>query len=649
MSNDRIAQLGKEIHEHNDLYWNKNDPIISDTDYDLLVNELLSLDPTSTVPYEFAEAVDAGKAVKHNVMMLSMDKAYAEEEIIKWAKKLDGDWVTLSPKIDGSAACVRYENGEMVLAATRGTGVEGENVTSAAKLISNLPKRIPSKDPIEVRGEVCVKLSDFAKLKGNHSNPRNTASGALKRINPASDKHEKIPLTFYAYNVLGTDCPTESEKFKFLREQGFTNVATKSVQRKDLEEAFKDMAAERSSWDYEADGLIIMAGDVSEQESLGSTRHHPRYAIALKFQGESGTTVLNEIEWSVSRTQAITPVALVNPVNLSGANISRISLHNVSQMRSKGFAPKDEIEVSRRGGVIPQAERVVKASGVKAFEHPKQCPVCKAPTVVKVSYQTIHGSKEKVEVLYCTGDSCPAQVAGQIEHFVKVLEIDGLGSTIIEQICRSGVRKPTHLFKMTVGGLIRNVDRMGEKNAQKIIDNIAEKREIPLHVFLRSLGIDELGNHVSEAIAKKYDNIADVMMLKVEDLIKLPKVGETIAKTVIKGLKENDGLVRDLLKFIKIIKPDASNSGSGRFSGQSFVFTGVLVRMGRSKAQKAAKALGADTPSGVKKDLTYLVVGGRDRTSTKCQKAQKYIDEGADIKIISESEFVEMIQGKNDD
>lgn len=639
MSKDRIKQLVKEIRYHNELYWNHktNDinspdymPGISDTEYDQLVNELLQLDPNSTVPYEFAEAVDAGKAIKHTVMMLSMNKAYSADLIVKWANNLKGDWITLSPKMDGSACSIVYENGKIQWAATRGNGKVGEDVTTAIKLIRNIPKRIDCKDPIEIRGEVCMNLSDFKKLTGGQANPRNVAAGAMKRKNPNDPKHEKTPLTFYAYNVIGSGRATESDKFKFLREQGFRHVATKSVLKKDLEQALKDMEAERDSWDYEVDGLIITVGDVAEQDTMGSTRHHPKYAIALKFQGDAGQTVLKEIEWSTSRTSQITPVGKVEPVNLSGATVSRVSLHNLNFIKSMNLTLNALIEMVRSGMVIPQVTRVIK-DGDKAIEIPKTCPSCGAQTEVLKDF------------LYCTGNSCPAQIAGQIEHFVKVLEIDGLGSKIIDQICRSGVKNPAHLFMMKEGGLIRNVERMGEKGAKKIIANIQAKKEIPLNVFLRSLGIHELGNHVSEELAKKYDDIEDVLKLKVHHMLTLPKVGDTIANSVVQGLKENNDLIRSLLKYI-VIKPEDAANGTGPLSGQSFVFTGRLVKMKRNEAQKAAKALGADTPSSVKKDLTYLVVGDGP-ISSKQEKADKYNKAGSDIKIISEDDFGKMVQG----
>jgi DNA ligase (NAD+) len=531
--------------------------------------------------------------------------------------------------MDGSACAIRYKEGRLILAATRGTGKVGEDATSAVKLIHNVPKRINYNDNLEVRGEVCVNLSDFNKLSGDYANPRNVAAGALKRKEPGNEKHEKVKLTFYAYNVLGSGKKTEHEKFQFLREIGFEHVITKSVQKKDLETSIKEFESKKDSWDFEVDGLIITAGNVEEQEKLGFTRHHPKYAIALKFQGESGQTVLKDLEWSVSRTGQITPVALVKPISLSGANISRVSIHHAGFVKKMNLTKNAIVELSRRGGVIPQCERVIK-DGDAPFLIPSKCPVCNAPTRVDGDF------------LFCTGDSCSASIAGKIEHFVKTLEIDGLGSTIIDQICKCGVKTPSQLFQITEGGLMRNVERMGEKNAVKIVKNIQSKREIPLNVFLRSLGIDELGHHVSEEIAKKYDNIADVMMLKEEDFEKLPKVGNTIAKSVVAGLKKNDTLIRQLLKYITITKKSDS---SGPLFGKSFVFTGPMIRMSRDDAQKSVRKLGGETPSGVVKTLSYLVVGGSDRSSSKCKKAEKYNQDGADIKIISESEFVKMIRG----
>jgi len=640
MSKNRIKQLEEEIRNHNDLYWNQNAPIISDTDYDLLVNELLILDPANTVPYEFAEDVNVGNKVKHDFPMVSMDKQYSIDDIEKWANKIKGDWFTVSPKMDGASLALRYRDGKLTQAVTRGKQGFGQDVTLAAKRISNIPKIISCMDNIEVRGEAFIHLSDFEEVKDEFANARNAAAGVLKR--ESSDGKTDVKLTFHAHNVIGSGKKTEYEKFQFIREQNFQHVLTHSVTKDKLGLFLKKVMSgsellwDRNEWDFEADGLIIMAGDVDEQESLGFTRHHPRYAIALKFQGESGFTKIKDIEWSVGKTGAITPVALIDPVDISGSIISRASLHNVSEMKKKNYTKDADVKVCKCGGIIPQIEEVVKDNGGKAFEPPRRCPSCGAATVI-ISTQK---KTERVDFLHCTGSFCKAQTAGKIEHYAKVMEIDGLGSTIVDQLCEHGVKTPVDLYRLTSSGMIRNVERLGEKGANKILQNIQDHKTVPLHTFLRALGIHNLGNHVSEEIGKHYTNIEDVLAMTADDFRKLEKV-DKLAESFVRDLKQATPMIRRLLDFVTI-SSQAPQKSTGAFSGQSFVFTGALEHMGRKEAQKAVQERGGDTPSGVKKDLTYLVVGG-DESSSKQDKADKYNSEGAGIKIITENDFVKMI------
>ena len=646
MSQKRIKFLEGEIRKHNDLYWNKNAPIISDTDYDLLTRELLILDPTNTVPFEFAEDVNVGNKIKHKHPMISMDKQYSIEDIKKWAKKMKGDWFTVSPKMDGSALALHYEDGILILALTRGKDGLGQDVTLAAKRISNIPKVIKCKDTIEVRGEAFVKLSDFAKIQygpkhKKFENARNASSGVLKR--ETEEGKAKVKMTFHAYNVIGSGEKTEFEKFSFLRDQGFRHVLTYSVNSADKLICFlrrietdQEPIWDKDKWDFEADGLIIMAGDVDEQETLGCTRHHPRYAMALKFQGESGFTIIRSIEWSVGKTGAITPVAIVDPIHLSGATITRISLHNVSQMKSKGFTVGAQIEVSRRGGVIPQAERVVKDNGGKTFEPPRRCPSCNSATVIAITQK----KKESVEFLNCTGSFCKAQTAGKIEYFAKVMGIDGLGEKIVEQLCEHGVRTPVDLYRLSATKMVCNVDRLGEKSAKNILKNIEDHKTVPLHTFMRALGIHQLGNHVSEELGKYYTKVEDVLAMTADDFRKLAKV-DKLADKFVKDLKQAAPMIRRLLDFVTV-SDQIPQKPIGAFTGLSFVFTGKMTIMKRKAAQQAVKDLGGDAPSSVKTDLTYLVVGG-DESSSKQDKAEKYNQSGSVIEIITEKKFVEMI------
>jgi DNA ligase (NAD+) len=623
MSTDRIKYLEKQIRHHNDLYWNKNAPEISDEDYDLLVNEILLIDPKNVVPFEFSEKI-VGKPVKHDPPMLSMDKVYSPDEVKQVVDKWECDTVTISYKMDGAACSILYKNGRIVRAATRGKGSVGEDITQAVLFIENVPRTIPEKQKVEIRGEVVMPNSVFDKhFKDQYAHPRNLAAGTLKREKPS--KEESRGLKFYAYNVLHTDVKNEIDKFKFLKSQGFEFVPVVSIQKKDIFQILEKFTKAKGKLDFGVDGLIITTGSIDLQKKMGNTSHHPRFAIALKYQGESGITVLKDVDWSISRTGTITPVAHVEPINLSGATITKVSLHHAGFIKSLGISYGCRVKVTRRGEVIPHIEEVV-TPGTKPVEIPNK--VNGQETYMDGDFLYLKEKEGSVEVL-----------VGRISHFVKVLEIEGLGEKIIRQLCDFGLVKDIDdLYTLDVDVMESKVDRLGKKNATKIVANIQSKRELPLGLFLRSLGIDELGKNVSNIIDKECNNLDEVFALCESDLSSIDSIGDTIATSVVDGLVRNKQLIYKLTKHILIKKEERSQ---GPFSGKSFVFTGAM-QMKRNDAQKRVIALGGETPSGVKNDLTYLVVGG-DEHSSKKEKAENYNRKGSNIKIISEEEFIKMI------
>jgi len=625
MSTDnKITELEKQIRYHNNLYWNKNAPEISDEDYDLLVTELLLIDPRNGVPFEFSEKV-VGKPVKHSPPMLSMDKVYSANEVKQTVEKWEGDTVTVSYKMDGAACSLLYENGKLIRAATRGKGDVGEDITQAVLLIENVPRTIPYKQRVEIRGEVIMPSSIFEKyFKDQYAHPRNLAAGTLKR--EKQNKDESRGLKFYAYNALHTWAKNEIDKFRFLKENGIEFVPIASVQKKDILKILEKFTNVKSKLDFGVDGLIITAGSIEVQESMGYTSHHPRFAVALKYQGESGITVLKDVDWSISRTGVITPVAHIEPITLSGATITKVSLHHAGFIKSLGISYGCRVKVTRRGEVIPHIEEVV-TPGSRPVEIPKT--VNGMETYMDGDFLYLKNKNVSVEVL-----------VGRISHFVKALEIDGLGEKIIRQLCDLGLIKDLDdLFTLDVDEMDLKVDRLGKKNSTKIVANIQAKRELPLGLFLRSLGIEELGKNVSNIIDGECNNLDEVFALKESDLSSIDSIGNTIAASVVDGLLQSKQLIGKLTKHITIKKVEKSK---GPFSGQSFVFTGAMQQMKRNEAQKKVLALGGETPSGVKKDLTYLVVGG-DESSSKKEKAEEYNKSGSNIKIISEEDFIKMI------
>src|ERR1035437_3611601 len=351
------AELEKEISKHNNLYWNQNKPIISDQEYDSLVEALRNLNPDSEVLSEIPSTSKYGANVKHDIPMLSMGKAYSLEEIKKWAKSIKCDEFVASVKLDGCSCSIIYDNGKLVQASTRGNGTVGEDVTANVKKIANVPKTILEKRRIEVRGEVVMPLSVFNKyFKNSNSNPRNLAAGSLKQKDP--NETAKRGLAFYAYNIIGIpELEQESSKFTTLQYAKITVAPNAFLKTENIETVYNHFIEIRDELDFDIDGVIFMANPIELQNKLGNTSHHPRYAIAWKIAGEMSTTVLEDIEWSISRTGVITPVAILKLVDLSGSMIGRASLHHAGFVKSMNLSKNAVVEVSKRGMVIPQVER----------------------------------------------------------------------------------------------------------------------------------------------------------------------------------------------------------------------------------------------------------------------------------------------------
>ena len=584
-----------------------------------------------------------GTAVKHKRPMLSLDKCYGDDELREWTKSFSGD-VVVSPKFDGLAASLWYnEQGALTLATTRGDGLAGDDITVNVRSISDLPQQIDAWKgrEIEIRGEIFMKLSVFAGFKDRFSNPRNLTAGAIKQKDVK--KSAAYGLSFAAYDLIGSDLATEHEKLDALTRLGFDPFERRVVPKDQAVQAYRDFAELRPTLDFEIDGVVFKADRVSEQTRLGSNSHHPRFAIAYKFQGDSGTTKLRGIEWSVARTGAITPVAMIDPVVLSGALVGRASLHHPGYISKLGLTLNAEVLVTRRGGVIPNVEQVVKA-GDAPLALPAVCPSCGEPV------------RPQGDFLFCTlPANCRSARLGQLAHFVDVTGIDGFGGRMLGEVYDRGLaRTPADLYKLKTEKLLE-IDRVGKRLAEKLVADVEAHRTLALDVFLRSLGVDELGKHVSKILAIEYRTLARVLTVTSEELAAIHSIGEVIAKSVTAGLVSARPLIDELIEHVSIAPVDvaaiaakAAVAANGPLVGQSFVFTGKMAHLDRKAAQERAESLGATAPDAVTKTTTYLVIGddkSDGKKSTKEKTADKLIAAGAPLKIISETEFLAMVEG----
>ncbi len=647
-----VEELEHAVKHHNQRYWDQAQPEISDYDYDQLVLQLKRVHPASLVLEEMgpSEAPDAGSAVTHQTPMLSLDKCYTAEELNSWAAKFEGD-VMVTPKMDGIAASLRYDpSGRLQQAATRGNGFEGDDITRNVRTIMDLPDTLAQdhlpqgflpQGPLEVRGEIYMKLSIFSGFADQFSNPRNLTAGAIKHKDPARCRAYK--LSFAAYDLQGAELATEQEKLDLLVSMGFSPMTYRVSHRHGLQAAYEHFAALRDDLDFEIDGVVFKTNSVREQRRLGVTAHHPRFGMAYKFQGDSGTTTLNRVDWSVARSGVITPVAHIEPVVLSGATVSRASLHNAGFLNKLGLRGRPsgaKVVVTRRGGVIPKVEFVSEPAlenkaGV-IIDFPATCPSCGGKVI------------EQGDFLYCANpQSCRDALIAAIAHFCGVLDLLGFGDKLLHQAYdRELLKSPADLYTLTTGSLQR-LERVGSKLATKLIREVDEHRTVTLATFLRALGIDELGRHVSRILADNYQTLERVQQVSEAELAAIHTIGTEIASSVVAGLREQEPLITALLAHLTIEGPgegDAPPQG-GPLTGMSFVFTGTLIHDDRKSAQKKVKALGGATPDGVTKTLTYLVVGdgAEKRKSSKQSKAEKYIAAGAPLKIIRESDFLKLI------
>lgn len=622
-----IAELEKQVREHNRRYFVEHKPVISDYEFDRLVEALRTKAPKSKALQEIGSDLASARAeVRHLIPMLSLDKCYDDQTLDDWASKFKGD-VVASPKIDGCAVALRYDaNGELQIAATRGSGTVGENITPNVKFIKDIPKKIALKN-VEIRGEVYMPLSVFDRYKAEFANPRNLAAGAIKQKDPR--KTGEYTINFWGYELLGSDAATEVEKRALLKKNHFPVVETVQVEHFDLHKVFQKILDHRDRYDFETDGVVYRINSIAEQERVGSTAHHPRYAIAYKFQGDSAKTRLEEVEWSVSRTGVITPVGIVAPVVLSGATVTRVSLHHAAMVKKWALGVGSEVVVMRRGGVIPHLESVI-TKGRHPVETPRKCPSCGAKVEMRDDF------------LYCTNPKgCLRTKLGELSHFVKTIDCDGFGEKILEQLYLSEfVVDAADLYALTVADLL-TLERMGETLAEKLVRNIQAKRELPLATFLQALGIPELAHHTATILAK-LGSLETILKVTEDDLIAMHSIGPAISKSVVAGLSEKHDLIRRLLKHVTITA--APRAESHKLGGKSFLFTGTMLAMERKQAQAMVEKNGGVIVSGVSKTLNYLVLGDGGGAGSKLPKAEKLIKDGASLQVITEAQFLKMLK-----
>ncbi|EGR2828841.1 NAD-dependent DNA ligase LigA [Vibrio cholerae] len=663
----RLTELRKTLHEHGVRYYVEDAPSIPDAEYDRLMRELLELEaahpelmssdsPSLRVG---GRPLDAFESVVHEIPMLSLDNAFDDGELESFYCRMTDRIPAVQhsafccePKLDGLAVSLLYENGVLTRAATRGDGTTGENITENVRTIKSIPLRLQGADfptRLEVRGEVFMPKAGFEALnaralkKGEKQfvNPRNAAAGSLRQLD--SKITAQRPLAFYAYSVgviEGGELAT-SHYQRFLQLKGWglpicpeTKLVTSLAEVKAF---YQDILQRRQSLAYEIDGVVIKVDDIQLQERLGFVARAPRWAIAYKFPAQEELTLLNDVEFQVGRTGAITPVAKLEPVFVGGVTVSNATLHNADEIERLGVMVGDTVVIRRAGDVIPQIVSVVlerRPENAKSIVFPTRCPVCQSDV-------------ERVEgeaVARCSGGLiCQAQRKEALKHFVsrKAMDVEGLGDKVIEQLVdREMVSTPADLFRLRAGELTI-LERMGPKSAQNVIDALNKAKQTTLPKFLYALGIREVGEATALNLAQHFLSLEAIQQASLEQFIEVPDVGVVVASHLLAFFAQdrNQQVINELLEQgitwpALTAAPVAVDSA---LAGKIVVLTGSFTQLSRNDAKAALQALGAKVTGSVSKNTDIVFAG--EAAGSKLAKATEL-----GIQVFDEQALIEFLK-----
>ena len=661
---ERIDQLRTDLHRHNYNYYVLNTPEISDKEFDDMMRELQDLEkehpeyqdensPTMRVGSDLNKNFTQ---VTHKYPMLSLGNTYSENEVTDFydrvKKALNEDFeICCELKYDGTSISLTYENGKLVRAVTRGDGEKGDDVTDNVKTIRTIPLVLHGNnypEHFEIRGEILMPWEVFEELNREKeareeplfANPRNAASGTLKLQNSAIVASRKLDA--YLYYLLGEELPCDGhyENLQTAAGWGF-KISEHTKKTHSLEEVFEYIRywdTERKNLPVATDGIVLKVNSMRQQKSLGFTAKSPRWAIAYKFQAERALTRLNRVTYQVGRTGAITPVANLDPVQLSGTIVKRASLHNADIIEGLDLHIGDMVYVEKGGEIIPKITGVDKdARGMLIGEKVKvitHCPEC-GSKLVRYEGEAAH---------YCPNETaCPPQIKGKIEHFIsrKAMNIDGLGPETVDTFYRLGLIKDTaDLYQLTAED-IKNLDRMGEKSAENIIKGIKASKEVPFERVLFALGIRFVGETVAKKIAKSFNNIEELENADLEKLTSIDEIGEKIAQSIL--IYFSSPLNVSLIERLKSAglqlyrKEEDLNEYTDKLAGQSIVISGVFTHHSRDEYKDLIEKNGGKNVGSIS-TKTSFILAGENMGPSKLEKAHKL-----GIKIISEDEFLTLI------
>jgi len=668
----RILELRREITHHNNLYYDKAAPVISDREYDMLLQELADLEqthPDLIAPDSPTQRVGSSlpthgpalfEQVRHAVPMLSISNTYNPGEVRDFDARVRRILDHSGPieyvvelKIDGVALSLRYEDGRLVYGVTRGNGEVGEVITPNLAAIKDIPRALPQEfsgpgSVLEVRGEVYMETADFERLnqvlpeEEQFANPRNLTAGTIKQKDPAAAAARPLRMFCYALGECNLPVPgTHADFLDWLGKAGFqVNPHYK------IAASIEDVIATIESWEerrqalpYQTDGLVIKVSRREWWPVLGNTSKSPRYMAAYKFSAEQAVTTLEDISCQVGRLGTITPVAHLTPVFLAGSTVARATLHNADELERLGIMIGDKVVIEKAGDIIPKVVRVqtdLRTGSERPYHFPEKCPACDAPL-----------ARSEFEVaVRCENIACPAQIHERLLHFASrgAMDIEGVGDVLVSQMRQAEmVNTIADLYRLDVLAL-SNLERMGAKSAQNILDEVEASKRRPLHNFLFGLGIPHVGSTAAKLLARHFTGIDEIMAATQDQLTAIDGVGAIMAESITDFFatvenREQIGQLRELgleLPNPEYRPPNKRGAAEGVLAGKTLVFTGTLARMTRDEAKEKAEAAGGKASGSVSKKTSYVVAG--EEAGSKLDKAR---DLG--VPVLTEDEFLALI------
>jgi DNA ligase (NAD+) len=660
---DRVRTLREEINRHNHLYYVLDQPAISDAEYDRLFDELVELErkypelitcdsPTQRVG---AQPLETFKTIRHRLPMLSLNKATSESEFLEFHRRVveqsrvpaERIEYTAEPKFDGLAVEVAYEGGAVAQGSTRGDGTTGEDITLNLKTVNSIPLRLLGRavpELIEVRGEVIMNKEDFSRLNRDRersgepffANPRNAAAGSVRQLD--SKVTRTRPLTMFAHGIgllRGLDLSNQWDTLLYLGQLGFKvsehRALCKSADQ--VKEYYEKLLKLREDLPYEIDGIVLKVNDFELQRRLGEISRSPRWAIAWKFPAQQEQTIVKDIFVSVGRTGALTPIAILDPVQVAGVEVSRATLHNEDEIRKKDVRVGDTVVIQRAGDVIPEVVRVIESRRTgeeKPFIMPDKCPDC-GSKVERPAGEAAHR---------CSNLACPAQIKEALAHFASkgAMDIEGLGYKFLEQMTdRKLIDDPADLYFLKKEDLMK-MDRMGDKLAQNLLNAIGKSRKPGLSNLIYALGIRNVGTHLADVLARNFKSIESLANQSIEELTSVHEIGPVVAESIYNFFHnpKNLNILEKLKKGGVVFPKEEREARETSLAGKTFVLTGALASMTRDQARKIIETSGGRVSSSVSRK-TDFVIAGKDPGS-------KYADaQRLRVRALNEDEFKKMI------